>query len=152
MAVKFEQHIDIDATPDVVWSLMSNPTKWPLWFQQLEHVSGITAARTGEAFQWRHGDESGSGVILTFDAERYILKLETRIGDKSRTHTFDIDRSGGFLGIGANDSRVRYTLEYDPPGGMLGDFVVGGNPADTIAVKNLLKKIKDMAESLGQKS
>lgn len=77
----------------------------------------------GTTFQWRHGDQSGTGVVLQVDAERSVLKLATRIGDDERTHTFDLDRSGGFFGIGANDSRVRYTYAYDPPGGMLGDKV-----------------------------
>src|SRR5690606_10867060 len=30
MAVKFSQHVDIDAPPDTVWSLLSDVGKWPL--------------------------------------------------------------------------------------------------------------------------
>jgi uncharacterized protein YndB with AHSA1/START domain len=149
MAVKFNQHVDIDATPEVVWSLITDPARWPLWLEQMEHVSGLAEVRAGSAFQWRHGNESGSGAILEIDEGRNILKFETRIDDDQRTHTFDIDRSGGFLGLGANDSRVRYTYEYDPPGGMLGDFVAGGNPADSMRVKNTLQKLKKLAESHG---
>lgn len=36
MAVTFEQHIDIDATPDTVWGLITDPAKWPLWLEQRE--------------------------------------------------------------------------------------------------------------------
>lgn len=86
--------------------------------------------------------------MLEADQSKMILKLETRLGDDQRTHSFDIDRSGGFFGLGANDARLRYTLEYDPPGGMLGDFVAGGNPADTLRVKHTLNKLKELAESL----
>lgn len=148
MAVKFDDHIDIDAPPDVVWSLLSDPAKWPLWFKQFEQVSGLSKPSSGASFQWRHGGDNGTGVVLVYDPEKYILKLETREGNNQRTHTFDIDRSGGFLGMGANDARLRYTLEYDPPGGFLGDFVAGGNPADTMAVNNLLKQVRELAESM----
>jgi uncharacterized protein YndB with AHSA1/START domain len=148
MAIKFEQHVDIDADPNVVWALICDSTKWPLWIEQMEHVEGIAEMAPGAAFQWRHGDESGTGAVLQVEQDRYVLKLATRIGDAERTHTFDIDRSGGFLGIGANDSRVRYTYEYDPPGGMLGDFVASGNPIDSLRVKNTLHKLKELAQSL----
>ncbi|NTU84641.1 MAG: SRPBCC family protein [Chloroflexales bacterium] len=151
MAVKFAQHVDIDASPDNVWALISDPAKWPLWIEQLEHVSGMAAAQQGATFQWRHGNESGSGVVLGVDKGSFVLKLETRLGNEQRTHTFDIDKSGGFLGIGGNDSRVRYTYEYDPPGGVLGDFVAGGNPADSLRVKHTLDKLKQLAESLSRK-
>lgn len=150
MAVKFSQHVDIDAPPETVWALITDASKWPLWIDQMEHVSGLSAVKSGASFQWRHGNDNGSGAVLEFDADRSILKLETRIGDNQRTHSFDVDRSGGFLGVGAKDSRVQYTYEYDPPGGILGDFVAGGNPADTLRVKNTLNKLKQLAESLAK--
>jgi uncharacterized protein YndB with AHSA1/START domain len=150
MAIKFEQHVDIDAAPADVWALISDPAKWPLWIEQMEHVTGISELRQGATFQWSHGDTSGSGAVLGVDQGSLTLKLETRLGDEQRTHTFDIDRAGGFLGIGANDSRLRYTYEYDPPGGMLSDFVASGNPIDSLRVKNTLHKLKELAQSLGK--
>lgn len=147
MAVKFEQHVDIDAAPDKVWALMCDQSKWPLWIEQMEHVTGMSEAQQGASFQWRHGAESGTGAVLQLDQERSVLKLATRLGSDERTHTFDLDRSGGFLGMGGNDSRVRYAYEYNPAGGALGAFVAGGNPADTLRVKNTLQKLKQLAES-----
>lgn len=150
MAVKFDQHIDIDATPDAVWSLLTDPGKWPLWFTELEHVTGVTDVRSGTNFSWQHGEESGTGTILNVDPDKDVIVFATRQGSDEHKHTFDIDRSGGFLGLGGNDSRVRYTYEYDPPGGMLAAFVAGDNPIDTRRVKNTLRKIKELAESMGK--
>ncbi|WP_129671851.1 SRPBCC family protein [Candidatus Chloroploca sp. Khr17] len=150
MAVSFNQHVDIDAPGPQVWELVCDPAKWPLWIEQMEEVDGIGSLAPGAAFAWRHGDERGSGAVIELDAGRFVLKLATRIGDDERTHTFDVDKSGGFLGIGGNDARVRYTYSFDPPGGMLGDFVVGGNPADSLRVKNTLHKLKQLAESLSR--
>ncbi|MCX7791559.1 MAG: SRPBCC family protein [Chloroflexaceae bacterium] len=148
MAVTFEQRVDIDATPETVWGLITDATKWPLWIEQMEHVEGLDAVTPGASFQWRHGNDSGTGAVLEVDEKRMILKLATRMGNDERHHTFDIDRSGGFLQVGARDSRVRYTYSYDVAGGLLGSFVVSGNPADTLRVKNTLQKLKRLAESL----
>lgn len=151
MAVKFAQHVDIDAPPDQVWSLLSSPEKWPLWFEDMEQLTGVGPTVTqGASFQWVKGGKHGTGAVLRKDDGQMVIAFATREGDSERTHTFDIDRSGGFLGMGGNDSRLRYTLEYDPPGGMLGDFVAGGNPADMLAVKNTLHKVKDLAERMGK--
>lgn len=148
---KFAQHVDVDAPPDVVWSLLSSPEKWPLWFEGMEQLTGVgPTVRQGASFQWRKGGDNGTGAVLRMDEGQMVIAFATREGSSERTHTFDVDRSGGFLGMGANDSRVRYTLEYDAPGGMLGEFVVGGNPVDMLAVKNTLHKIKDLAERMAK--
>lgn len=152
MAVTFNQHVDIDAAPEALWALICDATKWPLWIGQLEQISGIGEAVAGANFQWTHGTTSGTGAVLSVDGERYILKLATRLGDDERNHTFDIDRAGGFLGFGAKDSRLRYTYSYETAGGVLGEFVAGGNPADSLLVKNTLQKIKKLAEDSLRKS
>jgi hypothetical protein len=36
-------------------------------------------------------------------------------------------------------------MEYDPPGGMVGDFVMGSNPVDSMKVKQTLDKVKGLA-------
>jgi uncharacterized protein YndB with AHSA1/START domain len=43
MAVKFDQHIDIDAPADVVWSALIDSTAWPRWLPDLEQVSNVSA-------------------------------------------------------------------------------------------------------------
>lgn len=150
MAVKFAQHVDIDAPPDIVWSLLTDSNKWPLWFEGMEQLSGLSGLQKGASFNWKRGNDAGTGAVLNFDEGKQIVAFATREGNDERTHSFDVDRSGGFLGFGSNDSRLRYTLEYDPPGGMLGDFVAGGNPADTLHVRNTLRKIKDLAERMAK--
>jgi len=147
MSVTFEQHVDINATPEAVWTLITDATKWPLWIEQMEHVEGLEAVTPGASFQWRHGNQTGTGAVLQVDAERMILKLSTRLGNDERSHTFDIDRKGGFIRVGARDSRVRYTYAYDVAAGLLGKFVAAGNPGDTLRVKNTLQKLKRLAES-----
>jgi hypothetical protein len=146
MPVKFDQHIDIDAPPDVVWSTIIDSKTWPMWFPDLDQVENANAVQGGGSFSWHSGGEVGSGSIALVDESSYRLKLVTKLGESEVTHTFDVDRSGGFLGMGGNDSRLRYTMEYDPPGGFIGDFIAGGNPKDMIKVKQTLQKVRDLTE------
>ena len=147
MAVKFDQHIDIDAPADVVWAALIDPNTWPRWMPDVEAVSNVSAVESGGTFQFQGGGETGSGSISKVDAASYRITLVTQTGSMPMTHTFDVDRSGGFLGLGGNDARLKYTLEYDPPGGFLSDFVAGGNPKDMLKVKHTLEKVKALAES-----
>jgi uncharacterized protein YndB with AHSA1/START domain len=146
MAVKFDQHVDIDAPADTVWATIIDSATWPQWLPDVEQVTNVSAVEPGGTFQFQGGGESGSGSITLVDAASYRLKIVIQSGAVPETHTFDVDRSGGFLGLGGNDARLKYTLEYDPPGGFLSDFVAGGNPKDMLKVKHTLDKIKDLAE------
>ena len=146
MAVKFDQHIDIDAPADTVWATITDPATWPQWLPDVEQVTNVSAVAPGGTFQFQGGGESGSGSISLVDTTSYRIKIITQTGAVPETHTFDVDRSGGFLGLGGNDARLKYTLEYDPPGGFLSDFVAGGNPKDMLKVKHTLEKVKGLAE------
>jgi uncharacterized protein YndB with AHSA1/START domain len=146
MAVKFDQHIDIDAPPDTVWGIITDPNTWARWFPDMEQLTNVSAVESGGTFQWSSGGEAGTGSIASLDPAADRLKVFTQLGESQVTHTFDVDRSGGFLGLGGNDARLRYTMEYDPPGGFLSDFVAGGNPKDLLKVKQTLEKVKALAE------
>lgn len=142
---KFERHVKINAPMDTVWNIMRDPATWTMWFPDADSVSGLASVAVGSAFQIHHGNEAGTAIIDQLDEERGLIRVTTQLGKKQETHTFDLDRAGGFLGMGGNDSSVKYSLEYDA-GGMLGEFVSGGNPADSIQVKNTLDKLKGLAE------
>jgi uncharacterized membrane protein len=146
MAVKFDQHVDIDAPADKVWATLIDSSTWPQWLPDVEQVSNVSAVAAGGTFQFQGGGESGTGSITLVDEASYRLRIVINSGAVPETHTFDVDRSGGFLGLGGNDARLKYTLEYDPPGGFLSDFVAGGNPKDMLKVKHTLDKVKGLAE------
>ena len=146
MPVTFDQHIEIDAPVETVWSILTDPNKWPLWFADMERVLNFTAVKTGSTFQWQKGDDTGDGSIVHVDTDKYRIRVVTQMGSDQVTHTFDVDRAGGLLGIGGNDAGLKYTMEYDPPGGFISDFVASGNPRDALRVKHTLEKVKELAE------
>lgn len=143
---KFEQHVTIDAPMDRVWVMMTNPATWEQWFPGVDRITGLTAVEEGATFQWQDGNDSGSASIVQVDHERGLIKVVTTEKGKQTSHTFDLDRAGGFFGLGGNDTRLTYEREYDAPGGFLGEFVVGGNPVDAVQVKQAIQKIKNLAQ------
>src|SRR5438046_9025771 len=110
MAVKFDQHIDINAPADTVWATIIDPTTWPQWLPDVQQVTNIGEVTPGGTFQYHSGSEAGSGSITLVDTASYRLKIVTQAGAVPETHTFDVDRSGGFLGLGGHDARLKYTL------------------------------------------
>lgn len=143
---KFEQDITIDAPVDKVWAVISNPESWGLWFPGADTVSGLSAVETGATFQFQQKGDSATARIVEVDAERGLVTFVTSDDGKDVSHTIDLDRTGGFLGFGGNDTKVKYIREYDAPGGFLGEFVTGGNPADTLAVKAVLERLKQAVQ------
>ena len=146
MAVKFYQHIDINAPPDTVWSILTNLNAWPMWFPDLEQVMNAGAVESGGTFQWRSSGETGAGSIVSVDPAADRLKIVTQLDDSQVTHGFEVIRSGGAGEISGGNTGLRYTMEFDPPDGFLVDFVAGGNPKDMIKVQLTLEKVKGLAE------
>ncbi|GAB4446096.1 MAG: hypothetical protein OHK0015_49050 [Chloroflexi bacterium OHK40] len=142
----FEQHISIDAPMDTVWAALTNPGTWGLWFPGVKGAVNLAAVRPGESFTWQDGNESGSATITHVDEAKGVIRVVTQDDGRPTTHTFDIDRTGGFFGLGGNDTKLIYRREYDAPGGFVGEFVAGGNPLDSIAVKDTLQRVKNLIE------
>jgi carbon monoxide dehydrogenase subunit G len=140
----FEQRITIDATVDRVWETLRNPATWVQWFPDVDRITGLSAVESGATFQWHRGEESGAGTIVAVDDARGLIKVVTSDSGGQVTHIFDLDRAGGLFGLGGNDTRLTYQREYDAPGGLLGEFIAGGNPADLLKVKRTLERVKDL--------
>jgi len=142
----FDQHTKINAPVDKVWAILTNPATWDQWFPDVDHVTNLGAVAAGTTFQWQHGNETGSGTIETVDNDRGLLKVTISHGDHPVTHTFDLDRAGGFFGLGGDDTRLDYKREYHAAAGFIGEFITGGNPADALKVKHTLEKVRNLAE------
>ena len=142
---KFEQRVDINAPMETVWQILTDASTWTHWFPDAEVVTGLANVANGSTFQYQHGGKSASAVIDQVDHDRGLIRVTTTLDGKQETHTFDLDKRGGFLGMG-NGSALMYDLEYHASGGMLGEFVAGGNPMDSMQVKNTLGRLKNLAE------
>ena len=144
---KFEREVEIDATVDRVWEILTDPTKWPQWFPGIESVSKVTSISAGGTFQWTKGEQTGKGAIVKLEPKKR-LEIMTQLGDDKDSHVFKLQASGGFLGLGADECKVEYTLDTLMGGGILGSFIAGGNPVDAMKVKKAMMNFRKMVESL----
>ena len=140
---KFDQSIDINAPVGTVWSILTNPGQWSLWFPDVQGVSGLPAVQTGATFQWQSGGHTGNGSVVRVEPQ-HILEVVTEMEGHQATHTFEVNRHGGLFG--GNGAQLHYVLEFKTAGGIIGDLVAGGNPVDLLKVKNAVTKVHDLAE------
>ena len=142
----FEQHADINAPVDLVWSILANPAQWPLWFPGIEGVTNLSTVDTGATFQFQSGGATNVGTITRVDPNQR-LEVTTQHGGHQANHTFQLAHHGGLFGIGGSGTQLDYTFTYSVPGGIIGNFIASGNPVDTLKVKHTLDKVKQLAES-----
>lgn len=142
---KFEREVEIDAPIETVWEALINPAYWPQWFPGVESVSNVTSISEGGRFEWTKEGQTGHATIVKMEPPRH-LEITTQLGDDKDAHKFRLHPSGGFLGLGADECKVEYTLDTLMGGGILGNFLAGGNPKDAMQVKKTLHNFRRVVE------
>ncbi len=144
---KFERDVEIDAPVEKVWNVITNPETWSQWFPGIESVSNVTSVSEGGTFDWTDEGRTGRGKIVKMEPLKR-LEIITQIGDDRDSHVFELRPSGGFLGLAADECRVQYTLDTLMGGGILANFVAGGNPKDAMRVKKATVLLRKLVESI----
>ncbi len=144
---KFEREVEINAPVEKVWEVITNPDHWPQWFPGIESVSNVTSVSEGGTFQWTDEGKTGRGTIVNLEPQKR-LDIMTQMGDDKDSHVFKLRPSGGFFGLNNDECKVEYTLDTLTGGGILANFVLGGNPVDALKVKNATNLLRKLVESL----
>ena len=144
---KFEREVEIDAPVEKVWNVMTDPTHWSQWFPGVDSVSNVASISAGGSFQWTSEGRTGHGTIVKMEPMKH-LEIMTQVGDDKDSHVFVLSPSGGFLGMKADECKVAYTLDTLMGGGILSNFVAGGNPKDTMRVNKAMNLLRKLVESL----
>jgi uncharacterized protein YndB with AHSA1/START domain len=144
---KFEREVEIDAPIETVWKVITDPSHWPQWLPGVDSVSNVVSTGGSVSFDWTSDEGTGSGQIVSAEPMKR-LEIMTQIGDDKDSHVFELKESGGFLGMNADECTVTYTLDTLTGGGMLGRFIAGGNPKDTMRVKKAMHTLRKVVESL----
>ncbi len=144
---KFERDVEINAPVEKVWNVLINPAYWPQWFPGVESVSGATSISRGESIEWTGNGKTGRATVMQMEPQKRLV-IQTQVGSDKDEHVFVLHPSGGFFGMNADECKVEYTLDTLMGGGILGDFVAGGNPADALRVKNATNLLRKLVESL----
>ena len=144
---KFEREVEIDAPVEKVWDILINPNYWHQWFPGVDSLAKATTIREGGSFEWTSEGKTGRGTIEKMEPMKY-LEITTQMGDDKDAHVFKLKSSGGFLGMKADECKVEYTLDTLMGGGLLGNFMAGGNPKDAMRVKKSMHLLRKLIESL----
>ena len=143
---KFQREVEIDAPVEKVWEILTNPGHWDEWFPGVEKVTNVTSVREGASFEWTSAGKTGRGTIRKVEPMKR-LEIMTQVGDDQDSHVFTLQPSGGFLGMNADECKVEYTLDTLMGGGIVGAFIAGGNPRDTMRVNKAMHRLRQLVES-----
>ena len=58
-----EVSIEINATPEKIWKVITEPNEWPKWHPQVSRARSNDRVRGGSSFIWEHGKKHHSDVI-----------------------------------------------------------------------------------------
>ena len=144
---KFERDVEINAPVEKVWQVITNPKYWPQWFPGIESVADASPVSQGSRIEWTSGGKTGQATIAKLEPMQR-LEVLTQLGSDQDQHVFVLHPSGGFLGLNADECKVEYALDTLMGGGILGDFIAGGNPNDALRVKNATNLLRKLVESL----
>jgi uncharacterized protein YndB with AHSA1/START domain len=144
---KFERVVEIDAPVEKVWGVITNPTYFPQWFPGIDTVTSAPNIGEGASFEYSYEGRPGHGTVTKFVPGK-VLEIQTQVGDDKDKHVFELKSSGGFLGLAADECKIEYTLDTLMGGGILGNFVAGGNPKDALRVKKATVLLRKLVESM----
>ncbi len=144
---RFEREVEIDAPVEKVWETLTDPNHWPQWFPGMDSVAQVTSLSPGATIEWASEGRTGQATIKRMEPMKR-LEVLTQSGNDQDLHVFELHPSGGFLGLQADECKVNYTLDTLMGGGILADFVAGGNPKDALRVNKAMHLLRQVVESL----
>lgn len=144
---KFEREVEIDAPIEKVWAVLTDPRHWPDWLPGVDEVTSVTSIGEKGQFKWAAEEKDGVGEIVVFEPNKR-LKIVTQVEKDKDSHEFKLKSSGGFLGLGADECKVEYQLDTMMGGGIITNFVAGGNPKDALRVKKAMHNFRRLVESM----
>jgi uncharacterized protein YndB with AHSA1/START domain len=87
--------IDIAASPETVWDVLTDLGRWPSWNPDVKSMSFGGEAREGAVFRWRAGPGTISSTIRRVDRPRLIGWTGKTLGIEA-VHVYRLEpRDGG---------------------------------------------------------
>jgi uncharacterized membrane protein len=140
---KVKKEITVQAPVDVVYRAWHNFENFPHFMSNIEEVRVVSGGRS----HWKA--KGPLGTAPEWDAEVTLDDPERAIGWRSiQGDKAGIETAGrvNFEGAGDNSTRVEVTLEYEAPGGLVGEAVakIFSNPEKQ--VEEDLQRFKETIE------
>ena len=71
--MKFENSVDIDASPETIWAAVNNPKEWSQWVPSIKKVERISEGPLGVGSQLRITAMAGITVKLLMTITEFVL-------------------------------------------------------------------------------
>jgi len=85
--------IDIAASPQAVWDVLSDIANWPRWNPDVKSMSMQGDLAKGSVFRWRAGPGTITSTIQHVEAPRVIAWTGTTLGIKAK-HVYRLEPRG----------------------------------------------------------
>jgi uncharacterized protein YndB with AHSA1/START domain len=86
--------LDIAASPEVVWDVISNIEAWPSWNPDVKTATLDGPLAVGSVFRWRAGSASLTSTLRVVDTPRELSWSGRAMGIRA-IHTFRFEPSDG---------------------------------------------------------
>lgn len=86
--------LEIDATVETVWTLLTTIEQWPSWNPDVESVALDGPLREGAVFRWKAGPGTISSTILRLARPRFIAWSGKTLGIRA-IHVWHLDPRNG---------------------------------------------------------
>ena len=115
---RVELSIDIDAYPEDIWEVLTDPARFPEWIKGMQQVEMLTTGEYGVGTRYRATAGTGERTVQ-WEVEITAVEPPTRI---EFAYTGDVEGRGGWqIEVLPDDEGCRVTSwdEFAPPGGWL---------------------------------
>lgn len=90
--------IEIAATPEVAWNVLTAIGRWPSWNPAVRSIGFEEGLDEGSEFRWKAGPGSITSTIREVDSPRRIVWRGSSFGIKAiHVHTFEPRAGGTFV-------------------------------------------------------
>ena len=86
--------LEIDATVDTVWGVLTAIGEWPAWNPDVKSVSFDGPVATGSTFRWKAGPGTINSTIEHIERPRLIAWSGNTLGIRA-THVWRLEQRGG---------------------------------------------------------
>jgi uncharacterized protein YndB with AHSA1/START domain len=95
--------IEVAASPDVVWGVLTDFDAWPSWNPEVSEASLGGALAPGSGFQWKAGPGTIRSTIRELDPPRRIAWTGRSMG-ASAIHVWTLESSSGGTALRTEES------------------------------------------------
>lgn len=137
--VQCRKQIDIHASRDIVWALLSNIDRWPEWQPDISQSKLESPLAAGARFTWKSGGARINSALHTVEAPHLFGWIGKTFGI-SAIHNWSLEEKNGYTQVIVEESMD----------GILATLFRGSFNRDLEkGIQNWLNHLKQEAEKLG---